>query len=330
VKHDREASHKPPELELSVVLCTHNRAHLLPEVISSLSTQSLEPDRFEILVIDNASIDDTRQVVSSLCEQISNLRYEYEAITGLSFARNSGIQRAAGRILCFIDDDAIADSKWLEHILRDFQETSSMCALGGPVLLAWPSGHRPDWIPSQLVSYYSQIDLGSRKRELSPPEYPFGTNMAMRRSCALAVGGFNTSLGRRGKSLMSGEERDFFLRLQRDGCVVAYNPDTFVTHRVQRERLSRTWLMKRVFAQGRFVALNKAQTSNTTITRASWARWGIARSIAAVRVLSRALITAARHGVLGQEVVEDLAKASRALGAAFQAALLVSSPGRDL
>lgn len=330
MRRNRGTSHKRPELELSVVLCTHNRAHLLPEVINSLFTQSLEPDRFEILVIDNGSIDDTRHRVSCLSEQISNLRYEHEAVTGLSFARNCGIERAAGRILCFIDDDAIADPKWLENILRDFQKTSSMCALGGPVLLEWPSGHRPDWIPSRLESYYSQINLGSEKRELSPPEYPFGTNMAVRRSCALAAGGFNTSLGRRGKSLMSGEERDFFLRLQRDGCVVAYSPDIVVTHRVQRERVSRTWLMKRIFAQGRFVALNRAQSSNTTNTRASWARWGIARSVAAARVLSRTLITAARHGVLGQEVVDDLAKASWAFGAAFQAALLVSSPRRGL
>jgi hypothetical protein len=75
--------------------------------------------------------------------------------------------------------------------------------------------------------------------------------MSVRRSKALAVGGFNLSLGRVGASLISSEEADLFERLWAGGGVIRYVPGAIVVHQVSKDRLRRGWLLRRGLAQGR-------------------------------------------------------------------------------
>jgi len=101
---------------LSVVLCTYNRAELLRRTLNSLCRQSLDRALFEIVVIDDGSADDTRQVVQAY-ESLLPLRYSRQRNAGLGSARNHGVFLSRGEILLFHDDDDIADPRLLEEHL---------------------------------------------------------------------------------------------------------------------------------------------------------------------------------------------------------------------
>src|SRR5206468_10523684 len=98
-----------PKQDISVVICSYNRADYIIGAIESLNQQTLEHARFEVLVVDNNSIDNTGELV--LAYMISHprlqLHYLTESRQGASFARNTGAGFARSQLLCFMDDDAI-------------------------------------------------------------------------------------------------------------------------------------------------------------------------------------------------------------------------------
>ena len=108
---------RPGRPTLSVVLCTYNRAELLLRTLDSLCRQSLDKAVFEIVVIDDGSTDDTRQVVQAY-ESLLPLRYSRQRNAGLGSARNHGVFLSRGEILVFHDDDDIAGPRLLEEHLE--------------------------------------------------------------------------------------------------------------------------------------------------------------------------------------------------------------------
>ncbi len=87
----------------SVILCTYNRAHLLPHALDSLLEQS-ETD-WEALIVDDGSTDGTARAVRPYLERDARLRYLYHHNRGLSLSRNVGIAAAAGQYVTFLDSD---------------------------------------------------------------------------------------------------------------------------------------------------------------------------------------------------------------------------------
>jgi glycosyltransferase involved in cell wall biosynthesis len=94
--------------ELSAILTTHNRAHLLPHVLDGLATQRLGHDRFEVVVIDDGSVDHTQAVLESFKNRLP-LRVFRQQQSGLAAAKNMGIFLSRAPILLFLDDDDVAD-----------------------------------------------------------------------------------------------------------------------------------------------------------------------------------------------------------------------------
>jgi len=104
--------------KISVVICTYNRSKTLGAAIESVAAQSLPRSLgCEILVVDNNSTDETRQVVEGLQQRYpERIRYVFERAQGISHARNTGIREAEAEILAFLDDDEIADTEWLANL----------------------------------------------------------------------------------------------------------------------------------------------------------------------------------------------------------------------
>ena len=115
---------------ISVVIATRNRAHWLGDTLESLAKQTRLPD--EIIVVDNASTDNTRQLTFDIQRKIK-VRYLYENKRGIPYARNCGVQSASGDLIVFIDDDAIADENWLKNIEIPFIRDPNIGAVGGLV-----------------------------------------------------------------------------------------------------------------------------------------------------------------------------------------------------
>ncbi len=95
---------------------------------------------------------EARAVVEEFNDGRVNLRYVPESAVGLSRARNTGLQAATGRYVAYIDDDARADSHWLEALVNAFEQTSA-AAIGGRVWLDW-HGEKPGWVPEQHLSLF--------------------------------------------------------------------------------------------------------------------------------------------------------------------------------
>jgi glycosyltransferase involved in cell wall biosynthesis len=103
-----------PEPQISAIICTHNRDAYLGAAIDSLLAQSFAGE-FEVIVVDNASTDRTREVVNDRLPH-PRLHYIYEPVIGLSVARNTGATTARSPILAYLDDDAVASSAWLSDL----------------------------------------------------------------------------------------------------------------------------------------------------------------------------------------------------------------------
>src|SRR4029077_10495906 len=101
----------PPNV--SIVVCTHNRAAMLRDALESLlRIETAGKFSYEIVVVDNASTDGTAQTVASLRQTAPVLRYVYEAKKGIATARNRGLRESKGEWIAFFDDDQLADPRW--------------------------------------------------------------------------------------------------------------------------------------------------------------------------------------------------------------------------
>lgn len=236
------------DMKITVIVCTFNRSAYLPELLASLSGQTLPSSEFEVIVVDNNSSDDTKVVTRSYFGRGMNLRYVLETEQGLSAARNRGLRESRAPLVAYIDDDACASAGWLEAIVSAFADEKVSC-VGGPVSLDW-QGERPAWLPVQYESLYTSVDHGDEQRTLTPHEYLVGANIAFRRDWLVSVGGFSIELGRKGNCLLSGEEARVFQSVFATGRQAVYDPTASVRHRVTSERKNRWWLSRRLFWDG--------------------------------------------------------------------------------
>jgi glucosyl-dolichyl phosphate glucuronosyltransferase len=238
-------------IQISAIICTYNRANYLRKAIQSLSEQSLATDCYEILVVDNRSTDNTKQIVKEEFAHISNLRYLYEPIQGLSQARNSGWQNALGKYVAYLDDDAIASPHWLAKIIEVFETiTPQPGAVGGRVNPIWEAP-QPSWLDDNYLPYLTIINWTEVATVLeNKNHYIAGANMAFPRSILASVGGFQVDLGRKGNNLLSNEELFLTNKIKINGHSIYYHPEIVVEHHVARSRLNQKWFSKRVYWQG--------------------------------------------------------------------------------
>src|SRR5688572_27249140 len=179
------------QIILSVVVCTYNRADLLSRLLESFRTQAFEAQRYEIIVVDNNSTDNTSSVVREFCPSFSNLRYFLEPQQGLSHARNRGWRKARGQYVAFMDDDARASRDWVETALRCFGWIRpEPLAIGGKILPAYDAP-KPTWFHDDL----ELRSFGDNPRFLSSGESFSGSNMVFRRDVLEHYGGFDARVG---------------------------------------------------------------------------------------------------------------------------------------
>jgi glycosyltransferase involved in cell wall biosynthesis len=116
---------------VTVVLCTYNRATLLAPAIQRLLSQSADAPRYEVVLVDNNSVDDTRAVIERhIASSVPPVRYVFEPRQGLSHARNAGIAAARSDIVAFTDDDVLVAEDWVQVIKRAFDVHPDIECLG--------------------------------------------------------------------------------------------------------------------------------------------------------------------------------------------------------
>jgi glucosyl-dolichyl phosphate glucuronosyltransferase len=239
-------------LQITVILCTHNRARTLGTALESIAGQSIPQSvGWEILVVDNNSCDETRQVVEDFQRRYPDrFHYFFEKQQGISHARNSGIREARGEILAFIDDDETAASDWLQNLTANLHN-GEWSGAGGRILPQW-NCPRPRWLSdgsALTMAPLAMFDLGTKDGPLT--ETPFGANMAFRKEVFNVCGGFRTDLGRIGKGMLSGEDSEFGRRVIAAGRRLRYEPSAVTYHPVEEYRLHQKYFLQWWFNKGR-------------------------------------------------------------------------------
>ena len=235
---------------VSVVIITHNRAEHLERSIASVLAQDSAGVPYELIVIDNASRDLTREVVDAKTRDFPNLKYVLEPRLGESHARNTGFQTAQCSLVAYLDDDAIANPGWLKQIPIAFAEAGAdVACVTGRVDPIW-GAPRPPWLHDDLLPLISAVDWSPAPGRLTDRQWPIGANVAFRREALYRVGGFSTKLGRRGPSLLSNAEILLYLQLTAHGYSSYYDPKLAVRHFVAPERLDKRWFRRRAYWQG--------------------------------------------------------------------------------
>lgn len=227
-------------VRISVVVCTHHNPALLAKTLDSLSRQTLGQELFEIIVVDNNSKDNTVEVVA----RYPTVRYILEERLGLSYARNSGVEKAGGDIIAFIDDDAEASAQWLQALMRIYDNAQNVWAAGGKVLPIWDAP-KPDWLTEEYYRSLSLVQWGENARALCWPERIIGTNCSFRRQVFADIGFFDTCLGRIGEALLGNEDTEIQQRIHALGRLVYYAPEAVVYHHVTESRMTEEYFRRR-------------------------------------------------------------------------------------
>lgn len=132
---------------ISVVVPTFNRSNYLCKTLDSLLMQDCPYHKYEIIIVDDGSTDDTEIVVKQYMANRDNVNYYKQGNRGPAAARNLGIKHAQGNVIAFTDDDCIPDKDWLARIAECFEENPNIVGIGGQVFTdetrVTPSSHYP-------------------------------------------------------------------------------------------------------------------------------------------------------------------------------------------
>ncbi len=221
--------------ELSIIICTYNRENYLREALRSLSQQSLPPESFEIIVVDNNSVDNTALVCDEFKNEHPELNFRtiLEVKPGLSNARNCGIDHSASELIAFMDDDALATSDFAERIIECAVKKPEIHYLGGKVVPVYETGEEPEWMSKYLEKLVSKVDLGENPMYFPGKSYPVGCNMIFRKALFEKYGKFNPQLEQRS------DDKYIFHRLKDMGVHPYYCPQIKLYHNIERWRVEK-------------------------------------------------------------------------------------------
>ncbi|MDP0490245.1 MAG: glycosyltransferase [Verrucomicrobiota bacterium JB023] len=202
---------------ITIAVCTRNGGERLRHNLPSF--ELLADEDFELLIIDDGSTDQTKEVVSAFAAHTTlDLRYSHQPPGGLSVARNHAARLARGKIIAYIDDDARPDADWLHYLRRAFARNPKAAAAGGPNLPPAPIS-RENAVVTACRGNVSHVLLSDTTAEHLP-----GCNLAVKVDVLLAEGGFDERFH------AAGDDVDICWRLLDAGYELAFHPGASVFH----------------------------------------------------------------------------------------------------
>jgi len=203
---------------VSVIVPVYNDPERIRNVLDTLVEQTYPRDSYEIIVADNASTDDTPQVIQRYCEKYPNLiRVVVESKIQSSYAaRNKGLEVAKGEVVAFTDSDCIPENGWIESGIRALREENT--SYGG--------GRITFFFKFQLPNIYEHFDAARKLNQMSFIEdasFAATANLFVRRELFERYGKFRDDL-------VSGGDYEFGQRLAKAGEKMIFIPDAVVKH----------------------------------------------------------------------------------------------------
>lgn len=230
----------PTPLSLTVVICAHNAARRLPACLHSLAASTLPAHLWDVLVIDNASTDNTQHIALSEWKRSDvKLMVVVEPVPGQLNARMCGVRHAKGEIIVFVDDDNLVSEAYLEKVRAAFLRDNRVVVFGGRGIGRFEQ-EPPEWLgadprylavgPQAKGSGYIALERG----------YVYGACSAFRRYRLQQIyqkGDGLECVGRTGAGLASGDDVEICLLILATGGVIYYDEDATFEHCIEARRL---------------------------------------------------------------------------------------------
>jgi glycosyltransferase involved in cell wall biosynthesis len=228
-------------MKISVLICTRNRAKSLDATLQRFFAQRFAGGyEFELIVVDNASTDETSKVIESYAAQHpQTVRRLFESQPGLSFARNAAVRAARGEVVAFTDDDVLVAENWLDEIHCEFAADPNLSILGGRVLLADEKLQRVTLVLCEERGYFGLPE---------GVNFAIGANMAFRRELFDRLGLFDVRLGP-GKFFAGSDDVEFVYRGLKSGRRLLYAPNVLVYHNHDRVTLEQVCQLEYGYAK---------------------------------------------------------------------------------
>jgi glycosyltransferase involved in cell wall biosynthesis len=218
---------------VSVVVCAYNEEKYLEQCLEALRIQSYPSERYEIIIIDDESHDETFNIANKF--KLSFLKKKHPLISlksiphgGLSVARNSGINVSKGDVVAFIDGDAIAKHDWVEKIANEFAKSDKPQIIGGPIHLLNKESKTASLLYHSILSF-----------EMRPECAIIGTNMAFSKTLLDDSNVFHPLF------ISRGDESYLFKKLRLKHNILPRKVDSIIVEHESPESI-RTWLKTRV------------------------------------------------------------------------------------
>ncbi len=235
-------------MKVSVVVCTYDvgRYGCFAETVESALSQTHELLEVVIIVDGNPEIHD--RVCADFGERENVLVHLNEENRGISYSRTKGSKLASGDVVAMIDDDAVAESDWIEQLVRVYEEMDAV-AVGGTVKPDWVT-EKPDFFPEEFYWLVGCDERGFGKH-MEELRNTYGSNISFKRDVFLSIGGYDENTGRQGDKHIQAHEAPVCIRMrERYGKGVVYNTNAVVHHKLFDYRGDFRWLVFRSFWQG--------------------------------------------------------------------------------
>lgn len=214
---------------VTIIICTRDRAEHLEQTLRAIASLNVPGElSTELLVVDNASTDNTKAVVCECNIPSMSVRYIYEPQSGLSNARNTGIANANGYIILFTDDDVRPPQDWIAGMCEPILSGRAQAVAGG---IKMAPHLRRDWMQKVHTTWLAAVEYESNKSGAL-----IGANMAISSEVLEKVPAFDTQLGAGASGF--GEDTLFSEQLKVAGYKIVFSPNT-VEHYFDEKRLSR-------------------------------------------------------------------------------------------
>ncbi|HEV7596315.1 MAG TPA: glycosyltransferase [Gemmatimonadaceae bacterium] len=250
----REAAARLPQV--SVVICTWNRARLLRKTLEQMTMLDISPEtQWELIVVNNNCTDETDSVLKEFQKRLPLVRL-FEPTPGKSHAGNLAVKAAAGDYIVWTDDDVLVDRGWLAAYLDAFTEWPDASVFAGAID-PWFEEAPPPWLEkvfARVANAYAALDHGSTGFAMTYDTYPYGANMALKRSAHLQEP-YDTRLGPRPNSGIRGEEMKIARALLSAGHTGRWVPEARVRHFIPPERHTLAYLREYYLGSGEVLGM---------------------------------------------------------------------------
>ncbi|HEV3470241.1 MAG TPA: glycosyltransferase [Pyrinomonadaceae bacterium] len=253
MKSSSVESGRLPENGVSVVVCCHDSARLLPETLARLAAQEVAPGTpWEVIVVDNASADGTARVARECwpADAPAPLRVVHEPQLGLSYARWRGFAETRYEFVCFVDDDNWVGPGWVQLTAELMAARPEVGACGGFIEAACEAPP-PRWFERYKGAYAPGAQGPAEGGDVTARRFLMGAGLTVRKSAwrRLVDEGFHFRLvDRQGKKLTAGGDHELCFALCLAGWRLWYEPRLRLQHFLPAARLH--WTLFRRQARG--------------------------------------------------------------------------------